>query len=130
TEPQISWRPTIGTSQITALIGASFLELISESAARYGNGFSSEALMKNLNSADQITKGASSYAQYRYHAIFARINYSLSGKYIVNLTGRRDGSSRFGPGKQFANFGALGAAWIFSKESFMEAIPILSFGKL
>src|SRR5690606_25066178 len=52
-------------------------------------------------------------------------------RYIVNLTGRRDGSSRFGPGNRFANFGALGLAWLFSEEPFVQdAFPFLSFGKL
>jgi hypothetical protein len=32
-----------------------------------------------------------------------------------------DGSSRFGPGKQYANF-AIGAAWIFSKENSIQKI--------
>jgi hypothetical protein len=59
------------------------------------------------------------------------MNYSWRGRYIVNLTGRRDGSSRFGPGKQFANFGAVGLAWIFSEEGFMKnSMPFLSLGKL
>ena len=49
----------------------------------------------------------------------------------MNLTGRRDGSSRFGPNNRFANFGALGAAWLFSEESFTKnTLPWLSHGKL
>src|SRR5690606_32425633 len=45
--------------------------------------------------------------------------------------GRRDGSSRFGSGKQFENFGAVGLAWIFSEEGgIKKAIPFLNFGKL
>jgi hypothetical protein len=49
----------------------------------------------------------------------------------LNFSARRDGSSRFGPGKQFAGFGAVGAAWIFSKERlFTKNLPFISFGKL
>jgi hypothetical protein len=51
-------------------------------------------------------------------------------KYLVNLTGRRDGSSRFGPGKKFANFGAVGLGWIFSKENYFKHLSFLSYGKL
>lgn len=47
----------------------------------------------------------------------------------MNLTGRRDGSSRFGPGNQFANFGAVGLAWLFSNEKFLKENSWLSFGK-
>src|SRR5690606_24455455 len=46
-------------------------------------------------------------------------------------TGRRDGSSRFGPGKRFSNFGAVGGAWIFTEETlFKDNFSWLSFGKL
>lgn len=130
-EPQISWQPSIGDGELDALVGASFLEEINDRMAQFASGFSSESLMKNINSADQIFKGSSGYSQYRYHAVFARVNYTFKKKYIINLTGRRDGSSRFGPGKQFSNFGAVGAAWIFSKENFVsKSIGGLSFGKL
>eukprot|EP01096_Ripella_sp_DP13-Kostka_P009087 TRINITY_DN3439_c0_g1_i3.p4 TRINITY_DN3439_c0_g1~~TRINITY_DN3439_c0_g1_i3.p4 ORF type:complete len:424 (+),score=-52.08 TRINITY_DN3439_c0_g1_i3:2171-3442(+) len=61
---------------------------------------------------------------------FARANYNWREKYILNLTGRRDGSSRFGPGDQFATFGAVGAAWLFSKENVFKNSTFLSFGKL
>ncbi|MGC3947963.1 MAG: hypothetical protein QM762_26220 [Chryseolinea sp.] len=87
--------------------------------------------MKNITAASDLMYGSSYYLQYRYAALFGRINYLYDGKYILNITARRDGSSRFGPGRQFANFGAVGAAWIFSKERFISrTMPFLSFGKL
>jgi TonB-dependent starch-binding outer membrane protein SusC len=48
------------------------------------------------------------------------------------VNARRDGSSRFGPGKQFGNFGSAGMAWIFSDEpAIKKAMPaFFSFGKL
>jgi hypothetical protein len=68
--------------------------------------------------------------QYKYQAIFARVNYNWQQRYIVNLTARRDGSSRFGPGNQFANFSAIGAAWLFSNENFLKNTSWFSFGKI
>lgn len=130
-EPQVNWTPKFGESKFDVLVGTSFLDQAEQGLAQTGAGFTSEALMKNLSSASVVSRGTNFYSQYRYHAIFGRINYSLKGKYIINLTGRRDGSSRFGPGKQFATFGAVGAAWIFSEEVFLKnALPVLSFGKL
>jgi hypothetical protein len=70
------------------------------------------------------------YSLYRYDAIYGRLSYNVDDKYVVNLTARRDGSSRFGPGKQFGDFGAAGIAWIFTKERFIENnFSFLSFGK-
>jgi TonB-linked SusC/RagA family outer membrane protein len=130
-EPQLNWRPALGKGHFNVLAGATFLDQTTEGLAQTGYGFSSEALMKNISSARTVIVGTNYYSQYRYQAAFGRMNYSLKGRYIVNLTGRRDGSSRFGPGKQFANFGAVGLAWIFSKEGFIHnALPFLSFGKL
>ena len=71
------------------------------------------------------------YSQYRYQAIFGRINYNWLDKYIVNITGRRDGSSRFGPDNRYSNFGSAGGAWIFTKEKWMRPVArIISFGKI
>jgi hypothetical protein len=50
---------------------------------------------------------------------------------LINLTGRSDGSSRFGPGKQVGNFWSAGLGWIFSNEPFIKnGVPFISFGKL
>ncbi len=63
--------------------------------------------------------------------LFGRINYEWQSKYFLNLNFRRDGSSRFGPGKQFGNFGSIGAAWVFTNEKFISNnLSFLSFGKL
>jgi TonB-linked SusC/RagA family outer membrane protein len=130
-EPQVNWRPKLGNGQFDILIGTQFLDQTREGLSQTATGFTSEALMKNIAAAPNRLLGTNYFTQYRYHALFARVNYNYNGRYIFNMTGRRDGSSRFGPGKQFANFGAFGAAWIFSEESFIKnSIKILSFGKL
>ena len=64
---------------------------------------------------------------------FARFNYSYKDKYFLELNGRRDGSSRFSQAldKQWGNFGSISAAWVFSKEKFMESLDKdIVFGKL
>ncbi len=130
-EPQLNWKPTIGKNHFDVLAGTTFLDQTSEGMVQTGLGFSSEALMRNLASAPTRNISTNYYSQYLYQAFFGRINYSFGGKYIINLTGRRDGSSRFGPGKQFSTFGAIGTAWIFSEEDFVRnALPFISFGKL
>ena len=129
-EPQISWKPKIGGRPLDLLAGATFLDQTNEGNVLNASGFSSEALMKSIGAAPTILPGTNYYSQYRYQALFGRINYNLKDRYIFNVTARRDGSSRFGPGKQFALFGAVGGAWIFSREEFIRnAIPFLSFGK-
>lgn len=130
-EPQLNWKPKLGPGYFNILGGATFLSQVNEGYVQNARGYSSEALMKNIGAAPTIASASNYYSQYRYQAFFGRVNYTFHDRYIINITGRRDGSSRFGPGKQFSVFGAVGAAWIFSNESFIkEAIPFLSFGKL
>lgn len=55
-----------------------------------------------------------------------RINYDLNDKYLFTITGRIDGSSRFGEGNKDAFFPSGSAAWRVSNESFMENINVIS----
>lgn len=129
-EPQLNWSKTIGKGKLNALAGATFQSQKGNQLVQYAFGFTSNSLIYNLASASYLYTLVSEESDYKYQAFFGRVNYNWQEKYIVNLTGRRDGSSRFGPGKQFATFGAVGAAWLFSKESFFTNNTIVSFGKL
>ncbi|MDR6845601.1 SusC/RagA family TonB-linked outer membrane protein [Flavobacterium granuli] len=129
-EPQLRWNHDFGISKIDILVGGTAQQQTSSRLYQFGLGFASNSLITDLASATQKSIYVSDETLYKYQAFFGRINYNWDQKYIVNLTGRRDGSSRFGPGKQFATFGAVGAAWLFSKESFLKESTVLSFGKL
>lgn len=130
-EPQLTFEKQYHFGKISILTGGTFQQSLREGNTVYGTGFASDALIENLLAASQVYIFEASEIDYRYQAIFGRLNYQLHDRYLLNLTGRRDGSSRFGPGKQFANFGAAGVGWIFSKEDKMRSIfPWLSFGKI
>jgi len=113
------------------LIGATLQQSTNKNLQVYGFGYSSDELMDDLSLASQLFFGSSVRSQYNYNAIFGRINYNWAGKYIFNLTSRRDGSSRFGSENLFHNFWSFGGAYIFSSEDFIKRnISFLSFGKL
>lgn len=63
---------------------------------------------------------------------YGRVNYSFRDKYLLEVNGRRDGSSRFSQlnDKQWGNFGSFSAGWVFSKENFMENVKAIDFAKL
>jgi TonB-linked SusC/RagA family outer membrane protein len=130
-EPQVNWTRKFEKITLDALVGTTFQQQKGDKLINYYTGFPSNSLMENPASASRIQILSSDKNLYRYQAVYARINFNWDGKYLVNLTGRRDGSSRFGTNKQFANFGAVGAAWLFSEEKLIkEKIPFLSFGKI
>lgn len=55
-----------------------------------------------------------------------RVGYSYAERYNMTLTMRRDGSSKFGPGKRFGYFPSAAAAWNLHNESFLKSVPELS----
>ncbi|WP_281225476.1 SusC/RagA family TonB-linked outer membrane protein [Flavobacterium aquiphilum] len=130
-EPQLSWSKSFRKGKTEVLLGGTFQQQTASQLVQEANGFSSNSLIYNLSSAFNVYDIVHSESVYKYQAFFGRVNFSWNERYILNLTGRRDGSSRFGPGKQFATFGAVGGAWLFSNENFVkENLGFLSFGKL
>lgn len=129
-EPQFHYSSKFGKLQLSALIGASIQSNNSSSIAINASEYTSDALIKSISAAAETT-ASDNYNQYRYSAVFGRLNAIWDGKYILNGNIRRDGSSRFGPGQRFGNFGSVAAGWIFTEERWTnERIPTLSFGKL
>ncbi len=130
-EPQLSWNKAFGNATMDVLMGATFQSQTSKKQLAYATGFSSNSLLYDLSAASQVLIRNNEEIDYKYQAFFGRANYSYAKKYIINLTARRDGSSRFASGNQFSTFGALGAAWLFHKEDFLKSTErFLSFGKL
>lgn len=64
-------------------------------------------------------------------SLFSRLGYNYKGRYILQGTYRRDGSSRFGNENKWGNFFSASAAWRFSDEKFMEwTKPFMDDAKL
>jgi TonB-linked SusC/RagA family outer membrane protein len=129
-EPQVEYHLQLGKGTFDVLTGATFQQQNTSVVNTSASGFVSDALLQDIQAASKASV-LSNASQNNYEAIFGRLSYNWMDKYIVDLTARRDGTSSFGPGKQFGNFGAVGAAWIFTKENFFQHnLGLLSFGKL
>jgi TonB-linked SusC/RagA family outer membrane protein len=130
-EPQITYNGALAKGRLDILLGTTWQANNTKTFGVEGEGFVSDGLLGNIKAASSIAIGTDTETGYRYNAIFGRIGYIWADKYLLNLTARRDGSSRFGADKQFGNFGAIGVGWIFSNETFIKkSLPYLSFGKL
>jgi TonB-linked outer membrane protein, SusC/RagA family len=129
-EPQLEYTTFIRKSKLSFLTGATYQRTINTITNITATGFNSDEFLRNVHEASNLDSNEINN-DYRYAALFARFNYMLNNTYILNLTARRDGSSRFGPSKRFGNFGAIGAAWIFSNEPFMKKLlPFIGLGKI
>lgn len=131
-EPQIRYDYSFKENHnMSVLAGATYQESVRSRTMVTGSQYTLDALLRDLGSAGEIVVPSNEFLEYRYNGAYLRFGYNFKGKYVLNLTGRRDGSSRFGPNNQFGNFGAIGIAWIFSEEAFIDSVPeFLSFGKL
>lgn len=129
-EPQINVTRSIQQHHFEAIVGTTFQDVSSKWEAVEVNGYPADILLNSPLGGPDSRYVAYESGKYRYTALYARLGYDWNQKYLINLTGRRDGSSRFGPGRQFGNFGAVGAAWVFSEEHALKNSRVLSFGKL
>jgi TonB-linked SusC/RagA family outer membrane protein len=129
-EPQLDYKHDFSWGSINLTLGSTFQDKESDQLTLSANGFADNYLITNFSAANTVRFINELTTQYRYQAGYARVNFNLHSKYILNFTGRRDGSSRFGTDNRFANFGAIGGAWLFSKEKFADTLTWLDFGKL
>lgn len=115
------WKQTFAEKHtVTLLAGQEYTKdkFYSYSLAARGFPTSSVNTQDNAGSAQTATTSRSDYALLSY---FANVTYDYDKKYYINVTGRRDGSSRFGANKRFANFWAVGAAWDITNEGFFKS---------
>jgi len=68
--------------------------------------------------------------QWSMVSYLSRLNYSYKNRYLLGVSFRRDGSSRFGVNNKWGNFPAVSAGWIASDEEFMTKLEQLSFLKI
>ncbi|WP_317165428.1 SusC/RagA family TonB-linked outer membrane protein [Chitinophaga tropicalis] len=129
-EPQADYSIKLGDGQLQALAGATYQKRLTTSSYIYAYNYATEALLGSLRGAGAYSVYTDGTVDYRYVSLFGRLNYNYKGKYVLNASMRRDGSSRFGPGKRYGNFGAVGASWLISQEGFMQDVHFVSFAKL
>ena len=86
--------------------------------------------LKKIESAGKITAGYSSSSQSSFLSYFGRANYKFNDRYLLSLSGRVDGSSKFGKDSKYGFFPAASAGWILSEEAFLATNSFVSFLKL
>lgn len=130
-EPQLVYNRLIGNGKLEGVGGMQITQTNSFGQYILASGFASDLLLGDAGSAASWSAKTISPATYKYVAGFARLNYNWKDTYILNISTRRDGSSRFGPENRFHNFWSVAGAWIFSENfKVKNIIPLLSFGKL
>lgn len=130
-EPQINYEVSVlGKGRFTAVIGASLKQYVSRYTSIIASGYANDAMLKSMN----LAPNKDTYngeTPYKYTGVFGVFSYRWDNKYMLDMNVRRDGSSKFGPGNRFGNFGSVGLGWIASEEPWLKKIisPVVSFLK-
>jgi TonB-linked SusC/RagA family outer membrane protein len=118
-------------SSFNFLIGTEYIktDLNSQTTIKQGFSIQTEDYF-SLNAATGNTAVSGTTTGNRLFSQFGRIDYNFSDKYLVAVTVRRDGSSRFGSNNRFGIFPAASVGWRIDKENFMQRNGLFSELKL
>ena len=83
-----------------------------------------------LGQASTINNPGTGITQWALNSYMGRINYDFQGKYLLTLTGRYDGSSRFGANTKYGFFPSAAIGWNISEEGFLKGSKWLEQLKL
>lgn len=108
----------------------SIQEQFSENNNIEAMGMPSERMLWHDLSAGQIRSFDTGQEQWSILSYMARVNYSLRDKYLLTLTARRDGSSRFGADRKYGFFPSVALGWRIIEEGFMRGLPAVTDLKL
>lgn len=120
----------VGKGEVDLTAGYSYEQSNGEFPSFVAQGLSSNLLGPNG------VPGATTQRTYlvvddsRLASFFGRVNYSLLDRYLLTLSMRRDGSSKFGPEHQWGTFPSAAVAWRVKAEPFMRDVQALSELKL
>lgn len=118
-----------GKHRLNALAGLEILYRTNRSGFTSGKFFPSDDFTY-ISSAGVVDAGSSSLVNSGLFSTFGELRYDYKDKFLVQATARYDGSSRFGPSRQFGLFPSGSVAWRISEEAFMSQFRFLSDLKL
>ncbi|MEL6699541.1 MAG: TonB-dependent receptor [Bacteroidota bacterium] len=76
--------------------------------------------------AANLVGGTSSANEEALISYLSRVNYAYAGKYLLSLSARWDGSSKFGPENKYGFFPSVSAGWRVSEENFMRQVKFIN----
>jgi TonB-linked SusC/RagA family outer membrane protein len=75
-----------------------------------------------ISSGADLRSPTRNYSAWSLESYMARLRYSFADRYLLTLTGRIDGSSKFGAGNKYGFFPAVAFAWQLSQEPFLASV--------
>lgn len=131
-ENVLSYNKTFGDHALDAIVGYTYQYYKYENLnSGTATGFISDIYQdNNIGAAGIKAQPSSGYNDNILVSYLGRINYNYMSKYYITLTGRYDGSSKFGENNKYAFFPSGALAWRVSEEGFMQDVSAISNLKL
>ena len=130
-ETYLTYVNDFGKHRINAMAGASWQARKYDYFGGSDNTFTDDYYgYYNLGSGTLKPSVGSDYDKWAMNSYFLRLAYNYNNTYMATVTGRYDGSSKFGKNNKYAFFPSVGLGWLASNESFMKDIEAISKLKL
>jgi TonB-linked SusC/RagA family outer membrane protein len=123
-ENTLHWAGALGETQSLDLVGGLTLQRTnSENISGTAQNFLTDRLAENgLNTGGTFVGVWTGAPHSSLLSYFSRANYALLDRYLLTVSGRVDGSSKFGAGNQYGFFPSVSFAWRMSEEEFIRSL--------
>lgn len=126
-ETYLTYMKTFDLHRINAMAGLSWQEREYKYDRSYTEGFSDDFFeWNNMGAGTNPSAPSSDYSRWAMNSYFLRLAYTYNDRYSMTMTGRYDGSSKFGENNKYAFFPSAGLAWNVNQEDFMKEIETIS----
>ena len=130
-ETYLTYNKVFGDHRLNAMAGLSWQERTQRWDKSYTQGFSDDFYENNNMSVGTLPNAPeSSWTRWAMNSYFLRFAYTYKDRYSATVTGRVDGSSKFGKNNKYAFFPSAGLAWNISQEDFLKDNALISNLKL
>lgn len=130
-ETYLTYNKTFDKHRFNGMAGMSWQGRTYDYDGSRTEGFDDDFLQwNNLGAGTTPSAPASSFNKWSMNSYFMRLAYTFDDRYSATLTGRYDGSSKFGTNNKYAFFPSAGLAWNVSNEDFLKGNSVISNLKL
>ena len=130
-ETYLTYNKVFGDHRLNAMAGLSWTERTQNWNKARTEGFSDDFFEDyNMSAGTTPSSPESSWNRWRMNSYFLRFAYTYKDRYSATVTGRVDGSSKFGDNNKYAFFPSAGLAWNISQEDFLKDNNTISNLKL
>lgn len=101
-----------------------------QASRHFPRAFEAQQTWDNMGFGTSTESSTSKSTPVRMASFFGQVNYNYNHKYLLSLTMRADGSTKFAPGNQWGYFPSVAGAWVISEEGFLNDVEWLDQLKL